>query len=51
MYKPNISYKLRKRKIKPIYTDLPSDNESDIENFSDDDGKDEDFEKFSNIFN
>ena len=41
-----MSYKLRKRKIQPIFTDLTSDNESDIENFSDDDAQDDDFEKF-----
>ena len=46
-----MSYKLRKRKIQPIYTNLPSDNESDIENFSDDDAQDEAFEPFSSIFN
>ena len=39
--------KLRERKIIPIYTDLPSDKESDIENFSDDDPQDEDFVPFS----
>lgn len=45
-----MSYKLRNRRIQPISTDLPLDNESDIENFSDDDAQDEDFEPFSSIF-